>query len=200
VQMKLKNIALLQGLLGLCLANVSYAATDDLQQCMFIKADAERLVCYDKVSGRSDANKKTSKDGRWEVSVEKDPLNDSLTTLVSTASVKGKNRRGQKLKLGIRCMNKEQEFFVGWGVYIERESSLITTRVRDEEAFDAHWAVSTHKQSTSYPHASDLIQKVRAGGSLVVQVVPYNENPITATFNMGGLDKVLKGVKNECGW
>ena len=198
--MKLKTIALFEGLLGLCVANASYAAKDDLQRCMFIKADAERLVCYDKVSGRSDANKKTSKDGRWETSVEKDPLNDSLTTVALAESVKGENRRGQKPRLIIRCRGKEQELFISWGVYIERESSSITTRVRDEEAFDAHWSVSSDKRSTFYPHASDLIQKVRSGGSLVVQVVPYNENPITATFNMGGLDKVLKRVKNECGW
>lgn len=196
----MRNVFTLLGLSGLCLITASHAAKGDLERCTLIKADVERLVCYDNLSSTYSVNKKISNDGRWETSVEQDPLDNSLTTVVITASVAGKNRRGQNPSLSIRCKSKEQELFIFWGVYIHRNLSLITTRIRDEDAFDANWSVSSDKRATFYPLAGDLIQKVRAGGNLVVQVVPYNENPITATFTMGGLDKALRKVKNECNW
>ena len=82
--------------------------------CAVIKNDAERLVCYDKVSGRSKGTKKSLKEGRWRASVTREPLDDSKTTHLFLVAESGRNYKSDRPRLNIRCMSKEQELYITW--------------------------------------------------------------------------------------
>ena len=47
-------------------------------------------------------------------------------------------------------------------------------------------------------HLQSLMDASRAGGSFVARVVPFRENPITATWDLDGADSALGQVLEAC--
>lgn len=188
------------GLLSLPLASAVDAAKGDLESCAVIKSDAARLVCYDKISGRSKPNKKSFKEGRWRVSLEKDPLDDSQTTHLFLVSDSGSNYKNDKPVLNVRCMGKKQELYINWDTFVASDYASIKMRIDDKEPFQEDMNMSTNNEATFTQYADKYIKELRVGKKFVAQVVPFGANPITAIFSLNGLDKALRRVENECGW
>ena len=139
---------MLCSLLSLFAASSVHAANVDLESCAVIKNDAERLVCYDKVSGRSKGTKKSLKEGRWRASVTREPLDDSKTTHLFLVAESGRNYKSDRPRLNIRCMSKEQELYITWDTFVASNYSTIKMRVDDNEAFQEDMMMSTDNQAT----------------------------------------------------
>lgn len=191
---------ILYSLLSLFAASSVHAANDDLESCAVIKNDAARLVCYDKVSGRSKGTKKSLKEGRWRASVEKDPLDDSKTTHLFLVADSGANYKNDRPSLNIRCSSKKQELFINWNTFVASDFSTIKMRIDEKESFQEDMSMSSNNEATFTYYADKYIKQLRAGKKFVAQVVPFGANPITAIFSLNGLDKALRRVENECGW
>lgn len=145
--------------------------------------------------------------GEWTVQEEVNPVDDSKTTYVSLPSGEGSNAGGMGAVLAVRCQSKETEVFVNWNEYLGDDSrdvynewKRVTVRVGSEPAKTERWGVSTDSKATFAPSAVNFAKRLAAADRLVLETVPYGENPATAVFSLKGAKNALKNVADNCGW
>ena len=178
----------------------------EIAQCAVIVGELERLEYYDQLA-RSlglvsvQTEVPLSEDaGAWKVSIKTNPLDDSRTVTLILLAESGTNRRGDPVGLILRCSSNRTDVYIAWQDYLGSEAD-VTWRVGDEDARTARWSLSTTKEATFYPYDEiSFIQQLLTTTRFVAQVTPYNENPITAVFDLTGLTNVIGPLQEACGW
>ena len=152
------------------------------------------------ISKKQESKNISSDKGKWRVSKETNPLNGSITLIFQLISDEGESVYGNPIILVIRHKSKKDEFFIGWGDYLGSEA-YVTYRIGEEDAIRTSWGLSTDKKSTFF-HGDviKVIRKLFEVNRLVAQVIPYNENPITAIFDVRGLKKAIEPYNDILHW
>lgn len=145
--------------------------------------------------------------GEWNVQEDVNPVDDSKTNSVSLASGEGSNEGGANVVLTVRCQSKKTQVFVNWNDYLGDDSrdvynkwKRVTVRVGSEPAKTERWGVSTNSEATFAPNSVSLAKRIAGADRLVLETVPYGENPATAVFSLKGANNALKSVAANCGW
>lgn len=194
----MKRLGLAVTVLGIIWASAVPAQTTP-EECAKIENNDQRLSCYD-MQFKSDSTARPST-GNWNTRIDKNPLNDSTTVILVNPASEGKARLGKRISLLLRCKNNKTEVFVSWNDYLGSDGAKVTHRVGDAEAKTRTWSQSTDNTATFYPgNDITLIKSMFGESKFVAQVTPYNESPSTAVFEISGLDKAIKPLREECGW
>ena len=143
---------------------------------------------------------------KWSVRKSINPLDDTPIVVLSLQADSGKSTYGDLVKLVARCKSNETEVYATWGDYLGDDSSNVysewknvTVRVGKRDAQVGRWGVSTDGRATFAPNwAGNLLKDLLDQDRLVLQTVPYGENPITAVFDVSGLRSVLGELAKEC--
>src|SRR5213596_2395947 len=106
---------LLAASLVFALTNMSSAAAQgDLKQpigrCAIQDGDLKRLACYDSIAkslgySRTPAAANVTGSGGWEVSTEKNPLDDTRSIFLSLSATTGQSPFGDAVWLIVRCQS-----------------------------------------------------------------------------------------------
>lgn len=186
-----------------------------IAQCASMVGDLTRLGCYDELAkelnldGPKAAPVETAGDvGKWRVSKETNPIDDTSTVTLSLTAESGSSRYGTPVLFYARCKSNKTEAFIVWHDYLGDDSrsvyeewKLVTVRIGDDRATEEQWTVSTDSQATFAPAwAGDLLKRMATASTLVAQVTPYNESPVTAVFETGGLRAAAQPLAETCGW
>lgn len=191
-------------------------ATEDLRsaltKCSSIKANMARLHCYDKLANpngkqatpppRPSAQpaRHSVEKGKWEVKIDKNPVDDSQTVTLALVADEGKSSFQQPVVLLIRCKSNTTELFISWNDYLGNEAEVLT-RVGTAPASTMTWSLSTDSQATFYPRSPiTFIKSFMGADRLVAQVTPYNESPVTAIFDLKGLTGAIAPLRKTCNW
>ena len=146
--------------------------------------------------------------GKWQVSRTTNPLDDSPTVLLQLKADSGQSRFGEPVFFVARCRSNTTEAWIVWNDYLGDDShdvydewKYVTLRIGDAPASEERWNLSTDNEATFAPGwAGDLLKRIRGADQLVVQTIPYGENPVTAVFDTRGLDVVLPQLAETCHW
>lgn len=193
--------------ISLFLASNSYAAIDEKEyaKCAVIEGDLARLECFDnlaevkKLDGRQVQPTSIAGKGKWQVSVDVNPIDDSKTVTLVLDADSGKNRWGTTVFLVARCKSNSTELYIGWNDYLGREADVLS-RVGDNKAVTERWNLSTDRESTFHRKAIPFLKEMLTSTKLVAQVTPYIESPVTAVFNTSGLENAIKPLRETCSW
>jgi hypothetical protein len=185
-------------------ASVTFAANPEFMTAMNkCYATGAKLA-----SGTPAVETKPSLMGAWTTTEDVNPVDDSKTHYASLIAEEGSTSRGEPITLTIRCQSNKTEFYVNWNDYLGDDSQdvyndwkRVIVRVGTAEANTQRWGISTDSNATFAPGSPvGLIQKMGKADRLVLQTTPYNENPITAVFQLKGMDVATKGLAESCGW
>ena len=174
-------------------------------KCAIVEGDLARLECYDELAKNNNLDgrqvKPTSIDdkGKWNVSVDVNPIDDSKTvTLILDSN--GKNTRYRRPPyMVVRCKSNETNLYIGWSDYLGSKADILT-RVGSNKANTSRWTLSTDKKASFHPKPIPFIKEMLKSNKLIAQVTPYNESPVTAMFDTSGLNNVIKPLQETCGW
>jgi type VI secretion system protein VasI len=101
----------------------------------------------------------------------------------------------------LRCQSHQTEAYVNWSEYLGSDDALVTSRLGGNPAESKAWSLSSDHEATFVPgNIPQFIQQLAAVDRYVVQVTPYNESPVTATFDVGGLQVAMRPLREACGW
>lgn len=144
--------------------------------------------------GRADADP-------WIVSEDTNPLDDSPIVVLANEAQSGRNSYGRQPTLVLRCRNNTTEVYISWDEYLGSDSPLVTYRVGDGESWRSRWSLSTSNTAAFYPGSHiALIREMMQSDRFVAQVTPYGESPITAVFDLSGLEQRITPLREACHW
>lgn len=191
----------------LLLINPSYASTikKETAKCAVIKGDLARLNCFDKLAmdnnltGNKSTSAKIAGKGKWQVSTKINPIDDSKTVILFLEADSGKGKYGDKVFLVTRCQSNKTEFYINWKSYLGSEVYVLT-RIGDNKASTSKWDISSDSNASFRNRPIPFLKEMMKENKFIAQVTPYNENPITAIFNIAGLENAIKPLRETCNW
>lgn len=179
---------------------------DTLLKCKSeVKSDA-RLACYDKILPPEIPKEVVSKVGvgKWQVSTETSPVDDSENVFVILhANDSFRSNFGETItpNLYISCREKKTELYIGWETYLGLNETRMLYRLDKQKAVTKNWNISTDTKAVFYRgNVVEFVKALSKSDVMYAQITPYNENPVSATFEVTGLTEALKPLQKACGW
>lgn len=132
-----------------------------------------------------------------------DPLTDKTIVAAFLEADEGRSTFGERIALFLRCKDGELNLWIKWGNYLGSDRPTVTLRIGAAPAKDERWRLSADKTATFHPFPLRLprvIQQLTAAGRFVAQVTPYNENPVTAVFDLTGIEEIAPQVLEPCSY
>lgn len=138
--------------------------------------------------------------GQWLFSDDRNPIDDTTTTTAMLQANSGSGIYGDPINLIFRCRSGDLDAYVAWESFLGLDDVMVTHRIGSQEAEQSYWGLSTDYQATFYPGtAQHFISQLAAYDTFVAQVTPYAESPITATFELNGIEVVASDILSACG-
>lgn len=140
--------------------------------------------------------------GAWSKSVTTSPIDDSEVVVLSlSASSEVKvGYRSATPTLFARCKSKKTEIYINFDAYLGLDSTEVVARIDSDKAVRREWDISTDNKAAFHPVPVAFLKRLATSKQLVIEVIPYGENPITVTFATTGLIDYLPSVAKACGW
>jgi hypothetical protein len=135
-------------------------------------------------------------------------LDDSERVVLQLYAESGSSRYGDPISLIARCQSNQTELYINWNDFLGDDSrsvqgswKYVVVRLGDGDAQEQRWTLSTDRKATFYPDwAGNLLKQMIGEDRLVVQTIPYGENPVTAIFDIRGLETGLRQLSSTCSW
>ncbi|MDW2321305.1 type VI secretion system-associated protein TagO [Vibrio sp. 1159] len=201
----MKKVVLLGASLLLPTSVLSAELEKEIASCAAVEGELARLDCYDSLANKHKLDKpqptgsKPTGTGKWMVSEEVNPIDDSKTvTLVLDAS-SGKSKWNKKVYFIARCKSNKTDVYIGWNDYLGRDASVLT-RIGSNKAVTSKWSLSTDSQATFHRKPISFLKSMEKADTLIAQTTPYNESPVTAIFDTAGLSNALIPLRKTCSW
>ncbi len=164
-------------------------------------------VVEDPVQISTPKNESVTEKGKW-LSTSVNPLDDSETVVLSLVADSGTSKFGDPIKFIARCKSNKTEAYVIWGDYLGDDSrsvysewKYVTVRVGVSKARRERWGISTDRKATFTANwAGAFLKELLDQDRLVLETIPYGENPSTAIFDVSGLRRVLGNLSGPCNW
>ncbi len=186
---------------------IAYAVDDkDFATCAAKPNTVERLACYDELATKSKlapAIEPTTSSGvgKWETFKDVDPLNDKQIHYAMLEADSGKGKYGGRVSMMVRCRDNKTELYINWNSYLGLNNTKTIYRLDKNPAQSSSWSLSTDKKAAFFPGSPvSLLKQMAESRSFVANVTPYNESPITATFNTEGAANALRDLRASCNW
>lgn len=179
----------------------------EIAKCAAKKSDAERLICYDALARSLGVDKPKTMNlkgkGAWNIRTERSPIDDSMNVYLSVQSQE-LVRSGYytvRPSLQVRCKENKTEIYINWDLYLGLDSTMQLTRFDDLKASEDFWSISTSSKAVFAPGSHiDFLKKTMKHNKLLVQITPYGESPVMATFDIRGLAEAIKPLREACHW
>ena len=100
----------------------------------------------------------------------------------------------------IRCKENTTDVIVQWGTYLGIDETAVIMRLGKDKAKERSWTISTNYEAVFAPSPINLTKEMMKHNSILLNVTPHGSNPVTAEFDLIGLQDAVKPLKEACGW
>jgi len=170
-----------------------------IAKCASIENSVERLAAYDALAKSlgvaEPATTETKGFGKWEQRTAVSPIDDSKSYILSLDANERVNAGHKAITptLIARYTKGDLELYITYNdLFIDTESTLVTCRIDKEDAFTMAWGVSTDHEAVFVPleaQAKLMGMTIGKAKTLVVQLTPYSESPVTSSFDISGFSE-----------
>ena len=101
----------------------------------------------------------------------------------------------------IRCSENKTSLYVNWDMYLGLDSLNVLTRLGKTKATNKEWLISTDSKASFYNgNVIMYIKELMNHNSMLLQITPHGESPVSAEFDIRGLSVAIKAVRESCKW
>jgi hypothetical protein len=149
----------------------------------------------------------TDLEGSWVLTLGEDPTSYEVVASLQQGSADTiKDEYATKdvvPQLMLRCAPGDPTITarIDWQRFISSFNTEVGFKVDDGKTLWLKWGVDRSNKITLSPSADDsrnLIEHLKEGKSLQVEVAPYSEPPVTIDYDLTGLAKGLNALLKEC--
>lgn len=193
--------------------SVAQDFSEKIAKCAVVSGELDRLACFDDIAEAAGLNGpqsvavSNSDTGKWNVSKDVNPIDDSVRVTAILYSTNTKSTWGKRVSLVARCMSNKTEVYINWNDYLGDDSNSVyadwknlTIRIGEAKAIKQRWGISTDKEATFAPKAIQLLKSMVGNSKFLAQTTPYNESPVTAIFDTTGSKNALSPLAEACNW
>ena len=146
-------------------------------------------------------------EGTWSIVVGNDPTSyQSFLSLQQEAmdTIKNESATNNVIPvLEFRCTpgNAEMTPVIDWRRFISSFNTEVGFRVDGGKMLWQKWGVDQSNKVTASKSAADsqsIVEHLRGGRNLEVEVTPYSGSPVTVRFDLAGLSNSLAKLEKEC--
>ncbi|HGV3496593.1 TPA: type VI secretion system-associated protein TagO [Klebsiella michiganensis] len=170
-----------------------------------------RLSCYDKLFPQDikeevvpAALEPAQNPGKWLTHITTSPVDDSknvVLMLPSNDSIRTPYGETVTPTIFVACREKKTEVFINWDVYLGLEETSMLYRLDKQKAVERSWSISTDTKAVFYSGRDiDFVKALMKADKMFARITPYNESPVSVTFDLAGLNSALKPLQQACGW
>lgn len=166
-------------------------SSEQINKCTNEEGSQERLLCYDQLF-RDDASPSYSYEGKWKISENIDPIDDTRTILAALPS------SDRQFTLVFRCKRREIIAFLVRGKSWGGQSGAKVVLRRDKESpVTSYWNIAPDRRSAVAPPTIALTKWTLDAVSLAVRIeVDGLED--TSVFDLGDTAPVRSKLKAAC--
>lgn len=134
-----------------------------------------------------------------------EPGNEHLVFIAQTAdeAIPDESRRSEVTpEIHVRCEQAGLIVRIDWGRFISSFNTELGFRVDDGKRSWRKWKVDSSNRETFSPSHQDsttLIDLLRNGERLNVEVTPYSEAPLEVNFSLAGFSEQVDRLIGNCG-
>ena len=149
----------------------------------------------------------TNLGGTWTLFIGEDEQSyESIASINqnSATTIKGENAADDVTPvLSFRCSPGKAEILasVDWNRFISSFNTEVGFKVDDGKRRWIKWGVDQSEKITLSRSAEDtraLLEQLSSGALLEVEVSPYSSSPVTANFELDGIDAALAELSTRC--
>lgn len=181
-----------------------------LATCAAEANGVKRLACFDELAKRSGAvgaPVPVKAKGAWRMQESINKIDDSKTVMAQLAAdtaITGWPGKTYVPKLIVRCQKNRTEVYIDNGmsptVEYGTDYSTITVRFGKDKAKKLSTEKSTDGAGLFLPNPVSFLKEAEKHSTLLYEFVPFNSNSAMTTFNLTGIDEVIKAVRSTCKW
>lgn len=188
-------------------ASPVFAAVTDA--CLVIENDMDRLSCYDRALGREAVQTETDAKSVWSVRTETSDFKDTTDVYLSVESdepVRCGFSGTRRLTLFLRCVENTTALIIGTHCHVAsgfHGYGQVEYRIDRKPAVKRNFTDSTNNRSLGLWNGGKSIPVIKSlfgGTSLLVRFTPFNENPVSARFDISGLEQAIAPLRQNCNW
>jgi len=177
--------------------------------CAKTEDDLDRLACYDLASGRTAKTVAQSKVSQWSLRSEKSDFKDTTDVYLSTDSADAVAcgfQGSQPITLFLRCTENTTALILTTHCHVASGFygyGKVEYRLDNQKAQKRNFDASTDNSSLGLWNgraAISLIKSMLSAETLLVRFTPFNENPVSARFNISGLEQAIEPLRKSCKW
>lgn len=188
--------------------NTSLASTTI---CHSVDNDLDRLACYDRESGRAPVVTTNPSKGSWDLQTKRSEFEDTTDVYISVQSKApvACNMFGshQPATLFLRCQENTTAIYLATNCHLAsgfQGYGKVDVRVDDKKTATVSMDVSTDNEALGFwegNKAIPFIQRQLLGGTTMrVRFTPFNASPVSAEFDITGIDDTIAALREQCGW
>ncbi|EPY8411906.1 type VI secretion system-associated protein TagO [Klebsiella aerogenes] len=182
-----------------------------LLECRSEINGTKRLACYDELfpqDGTEDvvpsSVEPAPNPGKWLTHITTSPVDDSknvVLMLPSNDSIRTPYGETVTPTIFVACREKKTEVFINWDVYLGLEETSMLYRFDKQKAVERGWSISTDTKAVFYRGRDiDFVKAMMKADKMFARITPYNESPVSVTFDLSGLNSAVKPLQQACGW
>lgn len=183
---------------------------EEFIDCAKIENDLDRLSCYDKVSGREEKVESVESTSKWNVRTSKSDFKDTTDVAMTLQSENdvgcGAIYGSRPITLVLRCKENTTSAYLSTHCHLASSFGgydKVEYRIDDKKAKTRSMDESTDSSALglwSGRKAIPFVKELFGGEKLLVRFTPYGESPVTATFDITGIEEDVKQLRKECNW
>ncbi len=141
----------------------------------------------------------------WKVITSKSAIDDSkmiILWLKADGPISGWPNKTVIPTLILRCEEGKTEAYIVTGMHADVESDGVTGTIRfdKEKAYELKFGESTDHESLFFRDAQYMIAVMMEFRTMLFRFTPFNSSPTMTTFNLRGLNKVVRQLSSLCEW